>query len=123
MPDKIKYYTTVPRSMNKHILTGSLAVIMALGSIGMVVDASAQYLGNVGDAGETGKLTLEEALALQQARIDAVLANPGAGSGTPYLSADSVVGATALSAAIFGGIAATFFLRARSGKYAAMGRG
>lgn len=109
--------------MNKQILTGSLIAIMALGSMSLGTDAFAQYLGNVGSGGETGQFTLEEALELQQARIESVLANPGAGSGTPYLSADSIVGATAISAAIFGGIAATFFIRARSGKYAAMGRG
>lgn len=109
--------------MNKHIMVGSLVAMLALGSMGLAADAFAQYFGNVGDGGETGKNTLEEALALQRARVDSVATNPGAGSGTPYLSADSVVGATAISAAIFGGIAATFFIRARSGKYAAMGRG
>lgn len=123
MPDKIKYHITAPQSMNKQIMTGSLVAIVALGSLGLGVNAFAQYLGNVGDQGETGVKTLEEALALQRSRIDAVMANPGAGSGTPYLSADSVVGATAISAAIFGGIAATFFIKARTGKYAAMGRG
>lgn len=109
--------------MNKHVMAGTLVMVMALGSLGLGAEAFAQYFGNVGDQGETGKNTLEEALALQQARINSVQANPGAGSGTPYLSADSVIGATAISAAIFGGIAATFFIRARSGKYAAMGRG
>ncbi len=109
--------------MNKHLLVGSLVAMMALGSVGLGADAFAQYLGNVGSGGETGKLTLEEALKVQSARVASVAANPGAGSGTPYLSADSVIGATAISAAIFGGIAATFFIRARSGKYAAMGRG
>ena len=109
--------------MNRHVTVGALGALMALGSLGMAVDAFAQYMGNVGDQGETGKLTLEEALALQAARVSYAQDNPGSGSGTPYLSADSVIGASVISAAVFGGIAATFFIRARSGKYAAMGRG
>ncbi|RNJ73657.1 MAG: hypothetical protein EB833_02325 [Thaumarchaeota archaeon S13] len=109
--------------MNRHIMAGALGAVMALGSLGLAVDAFAQYMGNVGDQGETGKLTLEEALSLQAARVQYAVDNPGSGSGTPYLSADSVLGATVISAAVFGGIAATFFVRARSGKYAAMGRG
>lgn len=111
--------------MNKQIMVGALAAVMTLGSLGLAVEVFAQgyYAGNVGAGGETGKNTLEEALYLQAQRIESVQNNPGAGSGTPYLSADSVIGATAISAAIFGGIAATFFIRAKSGKYAAMGRG
>ena len=83
----------------------------------------AQYMGNVGQGGETGQYTLEEALEIQQRRVQAADANPASGSGTPYLDADGVGGAAAISAAIFGGIAAAFFLKGRSGKYAAMGRG
>ena len=49
--------------------------------------------------------------------------NPAAGSGTPYLAADGVLGASAIAAAIFGGIAGAFFFRGRTGKYAAQGRG
>ncbi len=109
--------------MNRHVMAGALGAIVALGSLGLAVDAFAQYMGNTGGGGETGKYTLEEALALQAARVNYAQDNPGSGSGTPYLSADSVVGASIISAAVFGGIAATFFIRARSGKYAAMGRG
>ena len=85
--------------------------------------AYAQYLGNVGQGGETGKYTLEEALQIQAARIASAEANPGAGSGTPYLDAGGVVGAAVIAGAVFGGIAAAFFIRGKSGKYAAMGRG
>ena len=113
----------MPHTMNKRVMTGSIIAMLALGSMSFGIDAFAQYFGNVGSEGETGKRTLEEALKIQQARVAAVQANPGAGSGTPYLSADSVVGATLISAAIFGGIAALFFIKGRSGKYAAMGRG
>ena len=48
---------------------------------------------------------------------------PAAGSGTPYLDAGGVVGATLIAAAVFGGLSGAFLLRGRSGKYAAMGRG
>ena len=85
--------------------------------------AYAQYMGNVGDSGETGAYTLEEALEIQRRRIEAAEANPASGSGTPYLDASGVVGASIIAGAVFGGIAAAFFIRGRSGKYAAMGRG
>ena len=53
-----------------------------------------------------------------------IATQPGAeGSGTPVFAADGVLGASLLSGGIFGGIAATFFIRGKKGKYAAMGRG
>ena len=85
--------------------------------------AYAQYMGNVGNEGQTGAYTLEEALEIQRRRIEAAEANPASGSGTPYLDASGVVGASVIAGAVFGGIAAAFFIRGRSGKYAAMGRG
>ena len=109
--------------MNRTILFAGLLSAVLMTSMGLYGVAYATYLGNVGDGGETGKRTLEEILAIQAARIDAVQANPGSGSGTPYLSADGVLGASAIAGAVFGGIAAAFFFRSRSGKYAAMGRG
>ena len=110
--------------MNKKILfaTGLLAVFV-LGYYGANSIAFAQYMGNVGDAGETGSYTLEENLELARRRIEAAEANPASGSGTPYLDASGVVGASIIAGAVFGGIAAAFFVRSRSGKYAAMGRG
>ncbi len=109
--------------MNKTILCAGLLSVVAMGSMGFLGVAYAQYLGNVGDAGETGSRTLEEALEIQRRRVDAVQANPGSGSGTPYLDAGGVLGASAIAGAVFGGVAAAFFFRSRSGKYAAMGRG
>ncbi len=50
-------------------------------------------------------------------------AHPGTGSGTPYFAADGVVGASAITATVFGGIAAVFFLKGRHGRYVAAGRG
>jgi len=66
---------------------------------------------------------LEETLELARRRIDIVANNPTAGSGTPFIAADGVLGATAISAAIFGSIAAVLFYKGKQGKYAAQGRG
>lgn len=107
----------------KVLLAASLIAVFTLGFYAENTIAFAQYLGNVGDQGETGSYTLEEALEIQRRRIEAAEANPSSGSGTPYLSADGVVGAAVIAGAVFGGIAGAFFLKGRSGKYAAMGRG
>jgi hypothetical protein len=89
----------------------------------MTGQAFAQYMGNVGETGETGQNTLEETLKLARDRVDYAEENPATGSGTPYLAADGVLGASAIAAAIFGGIAGAFFFKGRSGRYAAQGRG
>jgi len=107
----------------KVLLTASLIAVFTIGFFADNTVAFAQYMGNVGDKGQTGTFTLEEALALQQARVASANANPAAGSGTPVLSADGVFGAAAISAAVFGGIAGALFYKSKSGKYAAMGRG
>lgn len=108
----------------KIILAASLiAVVFTMGYYAENAVAFAQYMGNVGGDGETGSYTLEEALELQRRRIESAEANPAAGSGTPYISADGVVGAAIIAAAVFGSVSGAFFLKSRSGKYAAMGRG
>ncbi len=107
----------------KVILAAGLMTIFVMGYTGASSIAFGQYLGNVGDAGETGQNTLEETLELAKRRIEAAQDNPGSGSGTPYLDATGVLGASVIAGAVFGGIAGAFFVRARSGKYAAMGRG
>ena len=43
-------------------------------------------------------------------------------SGTPYFAADGILGAYALTAGVFGGISAMFFIQSKKGKYASMGR-
>ena len=108
---------------NKVILTAGVIAVLMLGYYGTTTVAFAQYMGNVGSEGETGQNTLEETLMLAQARIQAAEDNPGSGSGTPYLDASGVLGASIIAGAVFGGIAGALFVRARSGKYAAMGRG
>lgn len=107
----------------KVILSVAIMTVFMLGYYGASSVAFAQYMGNIGSQGETGQNTLEETLLLAQRRIEAAESNPASGSGTPYLDAGGVVGASIIAGAVFGGIAAAFFVRARSGKYAAMGRG
>ena len=49
--------------MNTRILlTATMLSVFFFGAIGAASVAFAQYMGNVGDAGETGSYTLEEAL-------------------------------------------------------------
>lgn len=108
--------------MNKTLIVSILA-ISVVGFYGTAGLAFAQYMGNVGPAGETGKHTLEETLQLARDRVTIADANPATGSGTPYLDAGGVLGSTLIAGAIFGGVAGFFFLRGRSGKYAAQGRG
>ena len=107
----------------KILLAASLIAVFTIGYYADSVVAFAQYMGNVGSQGETGTYTLEEALKLQRSRIESAKANPASGSGTPYLDAGGVVGAAVIAGAVFGGVAGAFFIRGRSGKYAAMGRG
>ena len=107
----------------KILLAASLLAVFAIGIYAENAVAFAQYMGNVGSEGQTGSYTLEEALEIQTRRVASADANPAAGSGTPYISADGVVGAAVIAGAVFGGIAGAFFLKGRSGKYAAMGRG
>ena len=112
--------------MYKRLLLGALfAVIISLST----APAFAQYMGQggTGGSGEGGvsypKMSLEDTLELAKAKVTYAANNPGAGSGTPYMDATGVLGASAIAAAIFGGIAGAFFFRGRSGKYAAQGRG
>lgn len=109
--------------MKKIIVLSIMLTLVAVGSMGFIGFAYAQYMGNVGDAGETGAGTLEETLELAKRRVEAAAANPASGSGTPYLDANGIVGASVIAGAVFGGIAGAFFFRGRSGKYAAQGRG
>ena len=107
----------------KVLLTASLIAVFTIGLYADDAMVFAQYLGNVGDEGQTGTRTLESALKLQAARVEVALENPGKGSGTPILDANGVAGAAIIAGAVFGGIAGSFFIKGRSGRYAAMGRG
>jgi len=100
------------------ILSVSIMAIFTIGTISMVPVALA-YSG----LGADGGITLEEHLELATRKVEKAEANPATGSGTPYLDADGVLGASLIAGAIFGGIATAFFVRGKSGRYAAYGRG
>jgi len=97
------------------IVTVIMVSILILPSVGSV--AFAQYLTTDGQTG------LDDYLQLAQDRVALANDHPKAGSGTPIFVVDGVLGALILSIGIFGGVAATFFIRGRQGKYAAIGRG
>ena len=104
--------------MNRSIFwISTLALCMALSTI--MIPAALAYSG----LGAIDGITLEEHLALAERKVAYADANPASGSGTPYLDATGVVGATVIAGAIFGGIATTMFVKGRSGRYAAYGRG
>jgi len=72
-----------------------------------------QYPGYTG-----GPMTLEQELELAKKKVELVKAHPGDGSGTPYLNANGVVGASVISGAIFGGIFMAFVVRAKQYEFA-----
>ncbi|MDE1724803.1 MAG: hypothetical protein KGH76_02755 [Thaumarchaeota archaeon] len=76
--------------------------------------AAAQYAG----VGGGGGVTLEDQLKLARAKIQAVQNNPHAGSGTPYLDANGVIGASIIAGGVFGGIFIAFVVRAKQAEKA-----
>jgi len=100
------------------ILGVSIMAIFTIGTISMVPVALA-YSG----LGADGGITLEEQLELAERKVQKAADNPATGSGTPYLDASGVVGASVIAGAIFGGIATVMFVKGKSGRYAAYGRG
>jgi hypothetical protein len=62
--------------------------------------------------------SLEEELKLARSKIQAVQNNPHAGSGTPYLDASGVVGASVIAGGIFGGIFIAFVVKAKQAEKA-----
>ena len=94
----------------------TLALCMAMSTLALPVLA---YSG----LGADGGITLEEHLELAERKVQKAADNPATGSGTPYLDAGGVLGASLIAGAIFGGIATAFFVRGKSGRYAAYGRG
>ena len=94
----------------------TLALCMAMSTLVVPVLA---YSG----LGAVDGITLEEHLELATRKVEKAADNPATGSGTPYLAADGVLGASAIAGAIFGGIATAMFVKGRAGRYAAYGRG
>jgi len=104
--------------MNRSIYgIATLALCMALSTI--MVPVALAYSG----LGADGGITLEEHLELAERKVQKAADNPATGSGTPYLDAGGVLGASLIAGAIFGGIATAFFVKGKSGRYAAHGRG
>ena len=97
----------------KVLLTATMLSVFFLGAAGATSIASAQYIGNVDGAHDLSvhQKGIQERTIWHQDR------------GLSYLDANGVVGASVIAGAVFGGIAGAFFLRGRSGRYAAMGSG
>jgi len=91
--------------MKKPIIIGAALLALFVAS-SFAPFAAAQYQPG-------GGLGLEDELKVAKARIAAVQANPHAGSGTPYLDANGVIGASIISGAVFGGIFIAFVVRAK----------
>ena len=105
--------------MNKTMIFGvSIMAMFVIGTISMVPVALA-YSG----LGAVDGITLEEHLELAERKVQKAADNPATGSGTPYLDASGVLGSSIIAGVIFGGIATAMFVRGRSGRYAAYGRG
>jgi len=105
--------------MNKTMIFGvSIMAVFVIGTISMVPVALA-YSG----LGAVDGITLEEHLELAERKVQKAADNPATGSGTPYLDADGVLGSSLIAGAIFGGIATAMFVKGRTGRYAAYGRG
>ena len=98
--------------MNKPILLGTITLVLFVAATTLPM-AAAQYAG----AGGGGPTTLEEQLELAKRKVAAAEKNPATGSGTPYLDANGVVGASAIAGAVFGGIAIAFVVKGRSGRF------
>ena len=97
--------------MNKPILLGTITLVLFVAATTLPM-AAAQYAGAGG-----GATTLEEQLELAKRKVAAAEKNPATGSGTPYLDASGVVGASAIAGAVFGGIAIAFVVKGRSGRF------
>jgi len=103
--------------MNRSIYAlSTLALCMAMSTLVVPVLA---YSG----LGAIDGITLEEHLELAERKVQKAADNPATGSGTPYLDASGVLGASLIAGAIFGGSATAFFVRGKAGRYAAYGRG
>jgi hypothetical protein len=91
---------------NKTILAGVLIAFIAATTIIPLAAAQAYPT-------DKNSLSLEDQLALARQRVLEAKAHPGAGSGTPFLDASGVVGASIISGSVFGGIFIAFVTLAR----------
>ena len=98
--------------MNKPILLGTITLVLFVAATTLPM-AVAQYAG----VGGGGGITLEDQLELAKRKVATAAKNPASGSGTPYLDANGVVGASAIAGGVFGGIAIAFIVKGRSGRF------
>jgi hypothetical protein len=117
-------------SMNKPALMalGTMAALFTALGVGSVPQAFSQYPGGTGGEPITqemldkceqyGIIPCTQNGILAKERLLQAQANPSTGSGTPMLSTESgqMVAFIAILGAIFGGVAAAFFLKGRSAK-------
>ena len=99
--------------MNKAICALAALVVLAVPTSGVFAqyDLQSTNIGDVYDNVRDAKIKLE------------IARDPDAvGSGTPYFALDGVIISAVLSAGIFGGVSAMFFIRGQKGRYAAQGR-
>ncbi len=100
--------------MNKPILMATVALVTLMGSTFALPAfqlANAQYTGGGGPAG-----SIEQQLKLAREKVSNTQQAGAYGSGTPMLgtSINSTLLFIIIMAVIFGGVAATFFIRART---------
>jgi hypothetical protein len=101
--------------MNRLNILIVTAIVMVIGTAFLgLQSAIAQYTG--GGGGSTGGSTLEEELKLAQEKLQLAGQEGAYGSGTSMVTADTNQTAIFIGilVAIFGGVAAAFFLMSRS---------
>ena len=110
--------------MNVQVILTATALLTLTLAAGVPTIASVPYLGNVGIDGETGANTLEEVLKIKSEQVILVdsikYQHPGVGTVLPTHGVP--IDAFMILSALFGIIAAVFFIRGRSGKYATVRR-
>ena len=107
----------------KVLLAATLLSVLFFGAMGAASIAFAQYMGNAGGSGEPGADMIKDNLSIRLGVGITERAAQNPDRGLSYLDADGAVGVSVAMGAVFGGAAGAFFLRGRSGKYAAVGRG
>ena len=111
---KVKYLR-IQISIDTHMKTPIIigTVLLALFAVSTFAPfAAAQY-----QAGG-GITSLDEELKLARAKVQMVKDHPATGSGTPYLDANGVVGASIIAGGIFGGIFIAFVVKAKQAEKA-----
>ena len=107
-------------TVNNLVLTVAVLLTFALMATGVPAIASAQYFGNDG-AGKVDASTLEEVLKIKSDQVQ--LVNDIKYSTWNFYPHPPQLGTFVIVGAAVGSVAAVFFIKGRSGRYAAMGNG